>query len=135
MSASEVFFDTNILIYFASEQTAKANRSDTLLRAGGVISVQVLNEFVAATRRRNTLPWDSIRTALAAIRSTCTVMPLTVETHELGIALAERHHFNVYDAMIIAAAQLAGCTTLYTEDMHHGLVIDGLTISNPFAGS
>ena len=91
MSASEIFFDTNILIYFASEETAKADRSDALLRAGGIVSVQVLNEFVAATRRKSTLPWENIRTVLTAVRSTCTVVPLTVETHVRGLALAERY--------------------------------------------
>ncbi len=70
---------------------------------------------------------------LAAIRSTCTVASLTVTTHELGLAIAEKHQLNVYDGMIVAAAQLAGCTTLYSEDMHDGLVIDGLTIRNPYA--
>jgi predicted nucleic acid-binding protein len=42
---------------------------------------------------------------------------------------------NVYDGMIVAAAQLAGCRVLYSEDMHDGLVIDRLTIRNPFAAS
>jgi predicted nucleic acid-binding protein len=46
--------------------------------------------------------------------------------------LAERYILNIYDAMIVAAAQLAGCTVLYSEDMHDGLVIDRLTIRNPY---
>ena len=61
------------------------------------------------------------------------MVPLTETTHELGLVLAERHVLNVYDGMIVAAAQLAGCETLYSEDMHDGLVIDQLTIRNPFA--
>jgi predicted nucleic acid-binding protein len=132
MSASDVFFDTNILVYFASADAAKADRSDTLLRAGGVVSVQVLNEFAAVARRKQAMAWSSIRVVLAAVRSTCTVVPLTVETHALGLALAERHHLNVYDGLIVAAAKLARCTTLYSEDMHDGLVIERLTIRNPY---
>ena len=132
MSASEVFFDTNILVYFASADTEKADRSDTLLRGGGVVSVQVLSEFAAVARRKHVMAWSSIRVVLAAVRSTCTVVPLTVETHELGLALAERHRLNVYDGMIVAAAKLARCTTLYSEDMHDGLVVDRLTIRNPY---
>jgi predicted nucleic acid-binding protein len=58
---------------------------------------------------------------------------LTVTTHELGLALAERYQLNVYDGMIVAAAQLADCTVLYSEEMHDGLVIDRLTIRNPYA--
>lgn len=57
---------------------------------------------------------------------------LTIETHALGLGLCQRYQLSVYDAMIVAAAQLGGCTTLYSEDMHHGLVIDGLTITDPF---
>ncbi len=133
MNASEAFLDTNVVAYFASTDAAKAKRSDELLRAGGVVSVQVLNEFAAIARRKYALPWSSVRTVLAAVRSACTVAPLTVTTHELGLALAERYQLNVYDGMIVATAQLAGCTVLYTEDMHDGLVIDRLTIRNPYA--
>ena len=132
MSASEIFFDTNVLMYFASTEAVKAQRSDELLRAGGVVSVQVLNEFAASARRKYALPWASIRVVLAAVRATCAVVPLTETTHELGLMLAERHVLNVYDGMIVAAAQLAGCKTLYSEDMHDGLVIDQLTIRNPY---
>ena len=133
MSATSAFFDTNVLLYFASTNADKADRSDAVLRDGGVVSVQVLNEFAAVARRKYALPWPSIRAVLAAVRSTCNVVPLAIETHELGLALAERYGFNVYDGMIVAAAQLAGCTLLYSEDMHDGLVIDGLTIRNPYA--
>jgi predicted nucleic acid-binding protein len=133
MNATDAFFDTNILLYFASAHVEKADRSDTLLREGGVVSVQVLNEFAAVARRKYALPWPSIRAVLAAVRSTCDVVPLTIETHELGLAVTERHRLNVYDGMIVAAARLAGCTVLYSEDMHDGLVIDRLTIRNPYA--
>ena len=133
MSATNAFFDTNVIGYFASADAAKAKRSGELLRAGGFVSVQVLNEFAAFARRKHALPWSSIRTVLAAVRSTCTVASLTVTIHELGLAIAEKHRLSVYDGMIVAAAQLAGCKTLYSEDMHDGLVIDGLTIRNPFA--
>jgi predicted nucleic acid-binding protein len=61
------------------------------------------------------------------------VVPVTEETHVLGLALAARHSLSLYDGMIVAAAQLAGCTVLYSEDMHDGLVIDRLTIRNPYA--
>ena len=48
--------------------------------------------------------------------------------------MAERYGFLVYDAMIVAAALIAGCTTLWTEDMHTGLLVEGqLRLVNPFA--
>ena len=47
---------------------------------------------------------------------------------------ARRYKIAFYDAAIVAAALLADCDTLWSEDMHDGLVIDGrLTIRNPFA--
>ncbi|MHB8885653.1 MAG: PIN domain-containing protein [Methylovirgula sp.] len=60
------------------------------------------------------------------------VAPLSLQTHERGLDLVERFKFSIYDAMIIAAAQLANCTTLYSEDFQHGQIIDGLAICDPF---
>lgn len=132
MSATEVFFDTNIVVYFASENEAKAGVAERLLRAGGTISVQVLNEFVNVGLLKHRLTFSAVHTTLTAVRAVCRVEPLTIETHERALAICERYQLNVHDALIIAAAQLAGCRTLYSEDMHDGLTIDGLTIRNPF---
>lgn len=64
----------------------------------------------------------------------CRVEDLTFQTHEVGRALAERYSFSVYDTMIVAAALIAGCPTLYTEDLHDGLLFEGqLQLVNPFA--
>jgi predicted nucleic acid-binding protein len=134
MSESKVFFDTNVLLHQFSEDGAKAKASEDVIRAGGFISVQVLNEFaLAACRRELGLSWAVVREILGEYRQNFTVVPLTLETHERGINLAERYQLNVYDGMIVAAAQLAGCTVLYSEDMHDGLVIDQLTIRSPYA--
>jgi predicted nucleic acid-binding protein len=53
---------------------------------------------------------------------------------ETGTRIAERHEreYYIYDALIIASALESSCLTLYSEDMHDGQVIDGLTIRNPF---
>ena len=87
-----------------------------------------------ANRRKGGLSWDETAAFLAGVRALCQVEDLSVQTHEVGRALAERYGFSVYDAMIVAAALIAGCTTLYTEDMHHGLLVEGqLRLVNPFA--
>jgi predicted nucleic acid-binding protein len=135
MSADETFFDANILVYLTDEASGKSTRTEDLLADGGVISVQVLNEFTSVARRKVGLSWSETREFLDVFRAALDVFPLTLETHELGLNLAERHQMSVYDSMIVAAALLAGCTTLYSEDMHNGLVIDGLTIRNPYAGT
>ena len=128
-----VFFDTNVLLYLALLDPQKADRSEELLLAGGVVSVQVLNEFVAVSRRKARRPWNEMADVLDAVRINCSIMPLTVEVHERALLLLDRFKLNIYDANIVAAALLAGCTTLWSEDMHDGLIIDGLTIRNPYA--
>jgi len=93
----------------------------------------VLNEMAAVARRKLSMSWGEINEVLTLIRSVCSVVPLTVETHDLGRAVAERYGMSVYDAMIVAAALLGGCKTLYSEDMQDGLLIDHqLRICNPF---
>jgi predicted nucleic acid-binding protein len=67
------------------------------------------------------------------LRDLLTVHPLTVEAHETGLRIAERYGLSIYDAMIAASALHAGCDTLWSEDMQHGLALkEGLRISNPF---
>jgi predicted nucleic acid-binding protein len=133
MTKTEVFFDTNVLIYALVGDAPLAERSFALLEVGGIVSVQVLNECANTLRRKFSATWPRVSQACERMRDLCTVVPLTEETHARGLALGARYQLNVYDGMIVAAAQLAGCATLYSEDMHDGLVIDGLTIRNPYA--
>lgn len=133
MPATEAFFDSNVVLYLLSADTAKADAAETLLMTGGVVSVQVLNETTHVMRRKLVMPWHAIETVQEAVRAQCRVEPLTLETHDLGRRIAERYGLSVYDALIVAAALLAGCNVLYSEDMQHGLVIEQhLRIVNPF---
>jgi predicted nucleic acid-binding protein len=134
MSAKDkAFFDTNVLLYLLSADTDKAQRAEELVSDGGVISVQVLNEFASVASRKLRMTIPEIRECLDAFRGVCRVEPVTLETHLRGLDLAERYGFSVYDSMIVAAALLASCEILYSEDCQGGQRIDGLVISNPFA--
>lgn len=134
MPDAEAFFDTNILLYLLSGNTAKADRAEDLVANGGVISVQVLNEFAAVASRKLGMSWGEIRDILLPIRAACEIEPVTVETHDLGIEISERYGLSFYDATILAAALHAGCKTLYSEDLQDGQVIERqLRIRNPFA--
>lgn len=127
------FFDTNVLLYLASDDAAKADRAEALIAEGGTISVQVLNEIANVARRKMAMPWAETRAFLAAVRGLLAVEPVTVEVHETGLALAERHNLSLYDATIAAAALHAGCDTLFSEDMQHGMTLDGrLRVVDPF---
>ncbi|HEX7026317.1 MAG TPA: PIN domain-containing protein [Gammaproteobacteria bacterium] len=133
MSGPKAFIDTNVLLYLLSSNTEKADRAEAIVQSGGLISVQVLNEVASVACRKLAMAWTEINEVLALIRSLCETEPLTVETHEKGIQIAERYKWNVYDGMIIAAALLAECDILYSEDMQNGLLIDDrLRIKNPF---
>lgn len=128
------FLDTNVLIYAALQPDPRSEAARTLLRAGGVISVQVLNEFANVARRKLRRPWPEVRRALAAVRALCPApRPITATTHEAALALAESTGYAFYDALILASALEAGCDTVCSEDMQDGHVIEGrLTIRNPF---
>jgi predicted nucleic acid-binding protein len=127
------FFDTNVLLYLVSEDAEKADRAETLVGHGGAISVQVLNEAAAVARRKMRMDWRETREFLGLLRGLLTVAPLTPETHELGLDLAERYQLSIYDAMIAAAATLAGCARLWSQDMQDGLRIGKtLRVENPF---
>ena len=130
------FFDTNVLVYLASGDTAKADRAEAVIAEGGSISVQILNELANVARRKMQMSWDETHAFLDMLRGLLTVHPLTVEIHETGLRLAERYGFSIYDAMIAASALDAGCDTLWSEDMQHGMALEeGLRIVNPFRGA
>ena len=126
------FFDSNVLLYLLSASATKADAVEKKLDGGGTISVQVLNEFAAVSTGKFRMPMSTIRRTLTDIRDACTVVAIDVATHERGLDIAERYKFSIYDSMLLAAAQQAGCTTFYSEDMSHGQKIGGLTIRNPF---
>lgn len=133
MSArGKAFFDTNVLLYLLSAVSDKALRAEELLADGGVVSVQVLNEFASVASRKLLMTIPEIQECVDPIRGICDVEPVTLETHLRGLDLAARYGFSVYDAMIIAAALLAGCEILYSEDWQDGQLIDGILIRNPF---
>jgi predicted nucleic acid-binding protein len=131
---AKAFFDTNVLIYAVAENDPRSAQAENLLASGGVLSVQVLNEFVSVARRKILMPWKDVTEALSAFRILCpSPLPITVEMHEAALRVAEKHGYNIHDALVVAAALEAGCATLYSEDLHDGQKIDGqLTIRNPF---
>jgi predicted nucleic acid-binding protein len=135
MSEPDSFFDTNVLLYLLSNDVEKADRAEALLAAGGIVSVQVLNEFASAASRKLAMTIAEIREILSTVRSVCVVKSLDVETHDLSLELAERYGCSIYDSLIVAAAVRARCAILYTEDLQQGQMIEKLQIRNPFVGS
>lgn len=135
--SDKVFFDTNILVYATAEHDARRPVATILLAGGGTISAQVLNEFASVAYRKMKWTWPEIKDGLAGFRILCpNPLPIGVATNEAALEIVERDGIAFYDALIVASALEAGCSTLFTEDMQHGRVIaDRLTIRNPFAGT
>ena len=127
------FVDTNVLLYLLSDDAAKADRAEAVLADRVVISVQVLNEFANVAKRKLGLGWNELDETLADLRRFADVRSLTIDTHDRGLALAQRYQLSVYDAMTAAAAIEADCAVLLSEDFQTGQVLDGrLTVRNPF---
>jgi predicted nucleic acid-binding protein len=127
------FFDTNVLVYLASRDPIKADRVEEMVERGGTVSVQVLNELSNVARRKMRLSWSETHNFLSKIRNLLEVQSITIEVHDIGLGLAERHGLSIYDAMIVASALESRCDTLWSEDMHDGLMINrSLRITNPF---
>jgi len=127
------FFDSNVPLYIASADAAKADHAEKILTAGGSISVQVLNEIANVSRRKMRLSWVDTHAFLSLLRGLVAIHPLTVDVHETGLALAERYNLSTWDAMVAASALHADCDTLWSEDMQHGMTLDGrLRIADPF---
>ncbi len=131
---AKAFFDTNVLIYAVAQNDPRSAKAEALLARGGALSVQVLNEFASVARRKIHMSWNEVTEVLKAIRVLCpSPAPITVETHDAALAIAENYGYEIYDALIAASALEAGCIILYSEDMQHRQVLEGrLTVWNPF---
>ena len=126
------FIDSNVVLYLFSSDTVKADRAESLLQSGGLISVQVLNEVASVCLRKLKMSWEEIDTVLETLKSTCEVLPVTLASHEKAVGLAERFQISFYDANIAATAILCGADTLFSEDLQNGMSMDSITVVNPF---
>jgi predicted nucleic acid-binding protein len=131
MNADRAFLDTNVLVYVVTSDDPRKPAAQALIRPNTLVRMEVLNEFVAAGLKRRT-PWADILKALRGFRALLEdPLPLRLETHFRALEIHQRG-YHIYDSLIIASALEAGCSVLYSEDLHDGQTIDGLTICNPF---
>lgn len=132
----KIFLDTNIVIY-AFTDDPRSDLAEALLARGADMSVQVLNEFTNIARRKLGLDWRQVEDALQAIRVLArTIHPVDLDTHAGALDLAQRYKLSFYDALILSAALKAKCDVLHSEDMQHGLLVEGrLQIINPFTAA
>jgi predicted nucleic acid-binding protein len=134
--AAKPFLDTNVLIYAFAAGDPRQPIAEAALSQGGVISVQVLNEFANVSSRKLGLSWSDIDKRVEVVRALVNEpAPLTVDEHENARRIARARKIGFYDALIIASAQSAGCDVLLSEDLQSGAKFGGVLVRNPFVAS
>lgn len=128
------FLDSNVLIYGFSEREPEKQRiARELSDADGAwVSTQVLSEVGSVLIRKFGFAFGEARARVASIASGCDVITLTPAVILDAFRIAERYRIGLYDGQIVAAALACGARRLFTEDLHHGLSIDGLQLVSPF---
>ena len=134
------FLDTNLIVYLFDTSEPDKHRkvkklfTEVQTHKHGYISAQVVNEFIviASQKISHPLPLDRIGKKLVFLQKTLYILPLYIETSKKAIEIKHRYQYSYWDSLIIASALESNCSILYSEDMHHGQVIEGrLTIQNP----
>ena len=137
--SGNAFLDTNIFIYAYDrrdpvKQSVAANLIRDLGPDNAVISYQVVHEFfnIALTKSRVVLAIPEAQSLLHTVFRPLLKVPSTVSLVNGALQLQQRYLLSWYDSLIVAAAQQAGCRTLYSEDLQHGQKFDAVTVTNPF---
>ena len=137
--AETTFIDTNVLVYrYDSRDPVKQFRAQELVKSGienqtAVVSAQVLGEFFTTVTRKIQIPL-STEEAQAAVDliSTLKVVALDLALVRRAISTQIRYGISYWDALIVAAAESAGCTRILSEDLNHGQAYNGVVVVNPF---
>lgn len=130
-----VFLDSNILIYaYSNTELEKQLAARTLVtHHQSFISTQVLQELCNILVKK--FGYGFAQASIAVDESCNNNMLFTnhKETVKRACDLADKYRFSFYDSMIVSAAMQCECEILFSEDLHHGQMIEGkLLIKNPF---
>ena len=131
------FVDTNVLVYAddARDPVKQARARDVMRRVlrerSGKLSVQVLQEFFAASTAKLGLSAVEARSRIQVF-SHLDVVGVDADDVLAAIDLHRLHQLSIWDALVVRAALVSGCRTLYTEDLQHGQRFDGLQVVDPF---
>lgn len=135
---AKVFLDANILVYAQDKGSPKKQqRSRDLLAelinsGNGVISTQVLQEYyVASTRKLGVAPLAA--KAVLKTFSAFEVVQVTPALIQEAVDCSILNQLSFWDSLIVAAADAAGCATLYSEDFNPGQMILGVKVVNPYS--
>lgn len=134
MPTAKCFADTNVALYAVDADAAKREKALAILALRPFISTQVVNEYLNVLRVKRKLDHADANALARALMATSEVVAVTAGITEQAMQVGERYQINHWDALIVAAALVSGCDTLYSEDLQDGQVFEGrLTVRNPFA--
>ena len=131
------FLDTNVLVYTddadspAKKRQALELYADCRRQKRGVVSMQVLQEYFVTVTRKLGVDVAVARRKTELFGVLDLVSP-SLDDVLAAIDLHRLHQLSFWDALIVRAAIVSGCSRLYTEDLHHGWKLDGLEVINPF---
>ena len=138
-TGSRDFLDANVLVYAhdprdpAKQAVAQRLLADAIANDTGALSAQVLGEFFNVATRR-VVPPLSIEEAAQAIErvSVLPVVALDLPLVQRAVSTCQRYQISYWDALIIAAAERADCTRIFSEDLNAGQLYHGIPLVNPF---
>jgi predicted nucleic acid-binding protein len=130
---AKFFLDTNIALYTIGQDKQKIEVARGLVAKGPFVSAQVINECVNVCLRKFGFSRVQAYAFADNMMRRTNVLPVDEAVIRKSAAIAIQNQISNWDALIVAAALLAECDTLYSEDMQHGQIFEGrLTIVNPF---
>jgi len=128
-----VFVDTNVVVYAFGRDEAKIAISEAILAGKPTVSVQVVSEFLNVCRVKLGLEMQVRHRLAQELLAGCNVVAIDSRVVAKAMEIESGAGIAYWDALIVAAALLAGCDTLYSEDLQHGYVFENrLTVLNPF---
>ena len=129
-----IALDTNILVYcHSNDEPDKQKTATNLFTFYPIISTQVLSEYINVVKCKLKLPKREIMDVCLQNIELCVVQPVSITTLKYARHLIDRYDFQLFDSIIVASALEANCHILYSEDLHHGLVVENrMEIINPF---
>jgi len=137
--SDRVFLDTNVLVYaYDGHEPAKQRRAQQVLRSGlvddsAVLSAQVLGEFFVTVTRKIPTPLSCAEARdIIELVSTLPVVDVDHVLVKRALSVHEQYQISYWDALIVAAAERAGCVAIITEDLQHGQSYGDVTVKNPF---
>ena len=138
LQSDKVFLDSNILVYFVDQHDIKKQKiAEQLIKKSvemntGILSTQSLQEFYSVVTRKSLCSKEVAKSIVEKFRNTFPVTQISVSHILKAIDISIQTQFSFWDSLIVSAAHSSGCVIVYSEDMSHNQLVNGVKIINPF---